>query len=636
MPADFSGALHGNDELILFASVLCFAVYHLTGHRISPLFSRAGRWVGGLGLGLFVWYGCLKTHGNWRIESRVHDALGSYDYDAAWWHFLIAFLFVGGFAGGVQDTKWLKRTHYGVIVSDGFWALSLSVLVFLVVDLETLTSALLGVGLPLFLVTVLPLSFSLKEYLKEHPLYRRLFVHGRGGSARFGGVYSFLKYDFNEALKGGGAMEAPVYGGRTKFEDDPKLGCRHIGLNSDSMMLTVAAMGGGKSLYSAWNTLLLWRGGALILDPKGEHADMTAAARKKIGDVHFLAPWSDRFERATYNPLEDIDLQHPNAKDDLQNIVQACIPQEAGETANSKHFRENAQTILLGIMAHVLSEFDRGYHNLPSIYDTILTGHPEGGAADPAAFDDLVTQMAVNEAFGRAPMDAAKILNSAGANERGGFLTTLANGLSWANSEAIRPCISKSSFSMKDLRSRRATVYVVIPFENMAANARYMRVIVGAALLACREPLVKAAGQSVAGNTLVLLDEFPQLGTFEPIKEGLVTLRSQKVKIWMMLQDIGQLKERYKNWQDFMSSCDKQFFAVNDDETAEVVQKSLGEYVDREGTIERTKPLRPVGEVREDLRKGSGLQYLMPADGNPMILKLVPAFKNFSAIKRTS
>ncbi len=489
--------------------------------------------------------------------------------------------------------------------------------------------AILAVVVPAILFVMLPGFMALREYVKELPLYRRIFVHGRGGSARFGSIYSFIKYDFSRSISGADSPSAPIYGGKTKFEDDPQLGCRHIGLNSDSMMITVAAMGGGKSLYSAWNTLLLWPGGALVLDPKGEHAQMTGKAREKFGDVHYLAPWSDEFPRATYNPIDDIDLRHPNARGELEQIVKACIPEGMGETANSKHFRENTQKIMLGIMAHVLSEFGSEYHNLPSIYDTILTGHPDGGAADPKAFDDLVTAMAVNEAFGRAPMDAAKVLSSAGENERGGFVTTLSNALNWVNDEVIRPAITKSSFSMKRLRqgSRKATVYVVVPFEHMSANARYMRVIVGAALLACRED----GGEK---KTLILLDEFPQLGTFEPIKEGLVTLRSQGVKIWMMLQDIGQLKERYKNWQDFMSSCDKQFFAVNDSETAEAIVKSLGDYVDREQTVERTKPLRSLSEVQEDLRKGSGMQYILPADGNPLKLALVPAYKNFADIKK--
>lgn len=503
-------------------------------------------------------------------------------------------------------------------------------------NLDTVGEAFLAIGIPFLIFTVPVYSKISIEYVKEHPEYRKIFIFGRGGAARWGGLYSFLKYDFNGFLLGEAEKHAPIYCGGTLWYDDVKLNGRHIGLDSDSMMLTVAAMGGGKSLYAAWNTLLSWPGGAFVLDPKGEHAQRTGLHRPSRKAVHIIDPWGDvphlyEEQCATFNPLEEIDIESPNAKDDIFQIVESCIMQEADENANSKHFRENAQKIMTGVIAHVLSEFPKENHNLPSIYDIILTGAPDGVASDPKEFDLLVDRMAVNDAMGRAPMDAAKVLKEAGENERGGFITTLATGLSWVNTPVLRPVLMKSSFKMRDIKLNRETVYLVIPFEHMKNHSRFLRTVVSLGLMACR---VHADHDF---KTLYMLDEFPQLGTFRPIKEGLVTLRSRDVKIWMHLQNLGQLKERYGNWQDFMSSCDKQFFAVNDHGTAEEISDMLGEYVERwlegkEGStsyIDKNRPLRSPSEVMEELKKGSGLQYVLPADGLPMRLKLVSFKKNF-------
>jgi len=489
---------------------------------------------------------------------------------------------------------------------------------------------------PVLIFAVPVYYLAIKDYIKEHPDYRKMFVLGRGGAARWGGLYSFVKYDFNGFMRGSEYKNAPIYCGQTLWYDDIKLNGRHIGLDSDSMMLTVAAMGGGKSLYAAWNTLLSWKGGAFILDPKGEHAERTAGFRSNAKAVHILDPWGsvpDLYNGAcaTFNPLEEIDVTGPNARDEIFQIVESCILQEAEENANSKHFRENAQKIMMGVIAHVLTHYPEEHHNLPTIYDIILTGAPDGVASDPKAFDALVDRMAINEAMGRAPMDAAKVLKEAGENERGGFITTLATGLSWVNTPVLRPILLHSSFKMKDMKTKRETVYLVIPFEHMKNHSRFLRTVVSMGLMSCRE----LAEHNY--KTLFLLDEFPQLGTFKPIKEGLVTLRSRDVKIWMHLQNLGQLKERYGNWQDFMSSCDKQFFAVNDHESAEEISKMLGEYVERwiegkEGAtsyIDKNRPLRSPSEVLEELRKGSKLQYVLPADGLPMRLKLISFKKNF-------
>lgn len=512
----------------------------------------------------------------------------------------------------------------------------LSPLVDLRSDMQNVQILLVTIGVP-FLIFAVPVYYLLSwEYVKEHPEYRKIFIFGRGGAARWGGLYSFIKYDFNDFISGHEVKDAPIYCGKTLWYDDVKLNGRHIGLNSDSMMLTVAAMGGGKSLYAAWNTLLLWRGGAFVLDPKGEHAQRTGLHRPTGSPVHIIDPWGDvphlyEGQGASFNPLEEIDINSPNARDDIFQIVESCIMQEADENANSKHFRENAQKIMTGVIAHVLSAFPEENHNLPSIYDIILTGAPDGVASDPKAFDLLVDRMAVNDAMGRAPMDAAKVLKEAGENERGGFITTLATGLSWVNTPVLRPILMKSSFQMRDIKLNRETVYLVIPFEHMKNHSRFLRTVVSLGLMACR---------SLAEHdfkTLYMLDEFPQLGTFRPIKEGLVTLRSRDVKIWMHLQNLGQLKERYGNWQDFMSSCDKQFFAVNDFGTAEEISDMLGEYVERwlegkEGQtshIDKNRLLRSSSEVMEELKKGSGLQYVLPSDGLPMRLKLVSFKKNF-------
>ena len=496
----------------------------------------------------------------------------------------------------------------------------------------------MAIGVPFFILA-LPVYYKLgHEYVKEHPEYRKVFIFGRGGAARWGGLYSFIKYDFNDFMNREEIKHAPIYCGKSLWYDDVKLGGRHIGLDSDSMMLTVAAMGGGKSLYAAWNTLLSWQGGAFVLDPKGEHAQRTKEQRTtKLKRTHVIDPWGevkhlyDGEIGATFNPLEEIDIDSPNAKDDIFQIVESCIMQEADENANSKHFRENAQKIMTGVIAHVLSEYPKENHNLPSVYDIILTGAPDGAASDPKEFDLLVDRMGVNDAMGRAPMDAAKVLKEAGENERGGFVTTLATGLSWVNTPVLRPILMKSSFRMRDIKQNKDSVYLVIPFEHMKNHSRFLRTVVSLGLMSCREH----ADHDY--KTLFLLDEFPQLGTFKPIKEGLVTLRSRDVKIWMHLQNLGQLKERYGNWQDFMSSCDKQFFAVNDHGSAEEISKMLGDYVERwvEGRVGETKyvdknrPLRSPSEVMEELKKGSNLQYVLPADGLPMRLKLVPFSKNF-------
>ncbi|MCA9457323.1 MAG: type IV secretory system conjugative DNA transfer family protein, partial [Nitrospira sp.] len=181
--------------------------------------------------------------------------------------------------------------------------------------------AVLAIAPPILLTALPAWVMAGQEYIKEHPLYRQLFVLGRGGASRFGGIYSFTRYDFQDWPIGALERHAPIYAGETPWSDDPRIGGRAIGLDSDSMMLTVAAMGGGKSLYAAWNNLLTWPGGAFILDPKGEHAQRChqARSRNQSTAVHIIDPWGEvphLGSSACFNPLDSIDLFHSNALDD--------------------------------------------------------------------------------------------------------------------------------------------------------------------------------------------------------------------------------------------------------------------------------------------------------------------------------
>lgn len=495
--------------------------------------------------------------------------------------------------------------------------------------------ALVSVVAPFAIFWASGLPVVIPEYIKELSSFRALFVLGRGGSARFGGIFAFLTFDFTGPMVRPKKYDAPIYLGRSTFEQDPKIGCRHVGLaNSDSMMLTVGAMGGGKSYASIWNTLCGpngWPGGAFVLDPKGEHARRTGAIRSAINGVRseYIDPWSIAPElyakqgRSGFNPLEEIDLDSPNASSDLKQIAEACYLPQSVESENSKHFRENAMIVMVGVMAHILSTMPPEYHNLPSIYNAFLTGHPDAGAADPKAFDKMLVEMAVNESFSRAPMKAAKILTAAGENERGGFLTTVSSGLEWVIEDVFRPILMKSTFRMRNIKQQRKSVYLMVPFKKMQDEGvkRFMRLFVNFALWGC------SAEADHNYSTLICLDEAAQLGTFKPIKEGLVTLRSVKAKIWLHFQNIQQIQERYSNWQDFMSSCDKQFFAVNDEATAKAISDFLGDYIEPSAEGRRydsTRPLRSPAEILQDLRKGSGIQYVIPASGAPMRLKLVP------------
>ena len=79
---------------------------------------------------------------------------------------------------------------------------------------------------------------------------------------------------------------------------------------------------------------------------------------------------------------------------------------------------------------------------------------------------------------------------------------------------------------------------------------------------------------------LFILDEMAQLGRMEPLKQAVSLMRGYGMNLWMIFQDLGQLKSIYPNdeWKTFVSnSTVQQYFSIADPETADYVSKMLGE-----------------------------------------------------------
>ena len=541
--------------------------------------------------------------------------------------------------GFIRKPSFFPQTRTLIFLAGVFAVLYIGSFLLAEETASLLSFAVFYAFVPPFLMLTVPTAWLVvKEYVKEHPVYRDFWGISRGGGARWGGIYSFIKHDFSSFMTSNKASphpvdcgyEAPIYLGRTSIEQDPRLGLRDIGLDTDSMMLTIAGMGGGKSRDVLHNNLLTWPYGAFVLDPKGEHIQRTGARRERNSSVYVLDPFGITGEQTShYNPLIDIDPAEKGARDQLAEICEACLPEKI-ETRDD-HFRPLAQIILRGFIAHVMTVCPQEQRHLGTVFDILTKGKPNAEGFDFEGFSKVLEAMRNNKAFSDSPISAVGVLDKVSDRERGSFFSTMLKSIDWMNDPGIRTTYTKSDFKMEELKRDQVTIYLVLPSKKFLRFSPWMRVLISQALHSC---VITPSSKT----TLFVFDEFAQLGTFKPIKEGLVTLRSAKIKIWMLLQNLQQLKESYGNWSDFLSSCDQQFFAVHDLETMRYVSDMLGTYVEswQEGQpgasrhAEQERSLLTASGVKEYLSKDGNKQIVFSTTGRlPMKLARVPFYKNF-------
>ena len=412
-------------------------------------------------------------------------------------------------------------------------------------------------------------------------------------------------------------------------------------LDDDGHLLTVGCPGSGKSMSVIWPNLAHFIGNVIVLDPKGEHAAETYWRRNRpelagehakrtkctlggCGDkgtdtVCFkLDPFNEvpDIPNAHYNPLSEIDLSDTkNSRARLGAIAEACVLSEGDK---NRYFTEGAKKILVGVMAHVLSEYPPEYHNLPAVYDLIVEYDPDIGVADPDMLDRLIDDMRCNPVAGGVCNMAASILGNRSGDSFKSMIQTVRNSINWMGDECMREHLSQGSdFSFNDFREKvpgtggYRTLYIVAPIGmKLEEQMRWLRVLTNLGIEVMRNR------KKFDGSTLVILDEFAQLGSsLSSVTKGLVTLRERKIKLWPFLQNIGQLEAQFgRETGNFLETSSVQVFGVEGADarsTAEWVSRRLGRYYHKQDFDGRdARLLLTPQEVEEELGKSKASQVV--------------------------
>ncbi|MCA1606467.1 MAG: type IV secretory system conjugative DNA transfer family protein [Acidobacteria bacterium] len=133
-----------------------------------------------------------------------------------------------------------------------------------------------------------------------------------------------------------GASSAPPQNGVTPARTAP------VFTVPENHSLIVARTRTGKGTRVIIPTLLRLFCSILTIDPKGENAAITARARKQTlkHTVHIVNPWREldgHFQSlgltpfATYNPLDVLDREDPNAVGIAQSLANTISPSNPGD-----------------------------------------------------------------------------------------------------------------------------------------------------------------------------------------------------------------------------------------------------------------------------------------------------------------
>ncbi len=367
---------------------------------------------------------------------------------------------------------------------------------------------------------------------------------------------------------------------------------RVIGWNDNRHLLTIAGSRAGKGVSLIIPNLVFYEGSAVVIDPKGENAARTARQRgggtgsgmKGLGQkVRVLDPYGESgLPSDSFNPLDGLDPQNEDVIEDVGLFADALITHyDRGE----RHWTDSAQALVRALIMLVLIDpAFVGRRDLVSMRRVLMLtdesiiakverqyqqdcdqereyAEADGEDADKAV--RKVRRITKEQALILLLVDQREMTNGElcagfgeqlrgmGEKERGSVLSAARTQTQWLDSPKMRKILQSSNFAMRDLTAERMTLYLCLPASRMGSHSRWLRLMVMLAMTTLEQ-----AKKKPERDVLFILDEFAVLGYIQAIEIAAGLMAGYGVKLWPILQNIGQLMRHYpQTWQTFVANA---------------------------------------------------------------------------------
>jgi hypothetical protein len=369
-----------------------------------------------------------------------------------------------------------------------------------------------------------------------------------------------------------------------------------IGYRDDRHVLLVSGTRGGKGTGVIIPNLCLWPGSAIVIDPKGENATVTARRRGAGSEycyglgqtVRILDPFGevqlDAALKARYNPLDAIDPSSDFAVDDAGRIAAALV---VIENKHDPFWEQAARNLIKALILHVLTHRNfEGRRNLISVWRLLRQGdwvtveraRKAGQENIPSGFTLLWHGMKRSEAYNGLIAGEGEQMLDMHERTRSGILKVATTATEFIDGPPMQRLLETSDFNLASIKTdpKGLTLYLTLPQRYMTTHYRWLRLMISLAV----GEMEQIKGRPATGHpTLFLLDEFAGLQRMEAVETAAAQAAGFGVKFFFVLQNLPQLKEIYSDsWETFIGNSGlRLFFQVDDNFTRNYLAQQLGE-----------------------------------------------------------
>ena len=397
-----------------------------------------------------------------------------------------------------------------------------------------------------------------------------------------------------------------VDGAILRYRPNPKQGWR------EGHHVAIAGTRAGKGVSVVIPAIIDHDGSVAVLDIKGENFTATQRYRRSLGrNVYVLNPFGvHEPSQSHFNPLSFIRTEH--LVRDIDVIAEGLVRPESG---NGAHFADMAKTIVAAVIEYTMTQKPQPERGIIEVMDLMFSADFE---------NSLAIWANEPETYGRRVSGAAATYLSAGENERGAIKTTMKKAFDWARSDEMRTFLTGSTNAFAQLFNNEGDLFIVIPLDQVEAQAIFMRLITNIILaMSVRFD----GGRKPEKNVLLVLDEFVRLGRMEKLLNIANVAARCGIEALFITQDKGQIESVYGKGDtaSILGSCvTARVFGLGraEYETAKWAENALGDQTILTTTRQAARKFgeRPTISISEQRQKLMTTDQILEMNAGKILL----------------
>ena len=339
-------------------------------------------------------------------------------------------------------------------------------------------------------------------------------------------------------------------------------------------VLIVGGSGAGKTRFYAKPNILQCNTSFIILDPKGELVRSTAPLLIEKGYDVKVFNLINPEDSDGYNPFSYIRKDEDVIKL-ISNLIQNTTPKNASQ--NDPFWQQSEIALDTALMLYLLYEAPKEEQNFSTLMYMIQNAAVMEDDEEYRSPVDILFEALEEEKPEHIAVKQWKIFKQASGKTAKSILISAAVRLAAFNLPEISRMTSYDDLDLGSMGEKKRAIFCVIPDNDTSFNY-----LVGMLYTQAFQELYYKADHSYGGELPVpvhfVMDEFANVALPDNFERVLATMRSRRISVSIIIQNIAQLKALFKDsWESIVGNCDTfLYLGGNEQATHEYISKMLG------------------------------------------------------------